>query len=72
MKGPSVNPGAPKSNDGVDRKRVAALMQQIASITDPLERDQVLDELQQLVGLAGKMVMDKDILLRAKKLLAQP
>ena len=65
-----MNPGTPNSNDGVDRTRVAALMQQIATIADPLERDQALDELQQLVGLAGKMVMDRDILLRAKKLLA--
>ncbi len=66
-----MSPGIPNSNDGIDRKRVADLMQQITTITDPLERDQALDELQQLVGLAGKMVMDRDIILRAKKLLAQ-
>ncbi|MFI5380726.1 MAG: hypothetical protein ACHRHE_15615 [Tepidisphaerales bacterium] len=65
-----MNPDTPSG--GFDRTRVAALMQQLATLTDPTERDQVLDELQELVGLAGKMVLDRDITQRAKKLLAQP
>jgi len=58
-----------QSNDG-NRERVAALMKQLQ--TPGLaqdKRDQTLDELQDLVGLAGKMVMEQDIVRRAKKIL---
>ena len=34
-------------------------------------RGTMLDELQELVGLAGKMVLDRDITQRARKLLAE-
>jgi hypothetical protein len=62
----------------VDRQRVAALMEQLRQLqaagakADPAKRDQLLDELQDLVGLAGKMVMENDIVRRAKKLLGEP
>jgi hypothetical protein len=60
---------------GPDRQRVAALMAELnklqASKADPDRRDQVLDELQDLVGLAGKMVMENDIVRKAKKILGE-
>jgi hypothetical protein len=62
----------------VDRQRVRALMEQLQQLqaagpkADPAKRDQILDELQDLVGLAGKMVMENDIVRRAKKLLGEP
>ena len=34
------------------------------------KRNQLLDELQDAVGLAGKMVMERDIVKRAERLLA--
>jgi hypothetical protein len=37
---------------------------------DHERRNNALDELQDLVGMAGKMVMETDIVRRAKKLLA--
>jgi hypothetical protein len=61
----------------VDRQRIAALMEQLRQLqaagakVDPAKRDQVLDELQDLVGLAGKMVMENDIVRRAKQLLGE-
>jgi hypothetical protein len=36
------------------------------------KRNQLLDELQSAVGLEGRMVMERDILKRAEKLLAAP
>jgi hypothetical protein len=62
----------------VDRQRVRELMEQLQQLqaagpkADPAKRDQLLDELQDLVGLAGKMVMENDIVRRAKKLLGEP
>jgi hypothetical protein len=75
-----VNPDA--QNDGImDRKRLVALMQQLhdlgvggagtAGSLDHVKRDQVLDEIQDIVGLSGKMVMDRDIIKRATQLLAE-
>ena len=57
-----------------DRARVAELMKRFAAISsgDAVQRDQILDEMQDAVGLAGKMVMEADILRRAKKILGQP
>jgi hypothetical protein len=61
-----------------DRQRVRALMEQLQQLppagpkADPAKRDQLLDELQDLVGLAGKMVMENDIVRRAKHLLGEP
>jgi hypothetical protein len=40
------------------------------SHADHDKRNNTLDELQDLVGMAGKMVMDSDIVRRAKKILA--
>jgi len=58
-----------------NRDRVKALMDEFRRLkadpkADPARRDQVLDELQDLVGLAGKMVMENDIVRRAERLLA--
>jgi hypothetical protein len=55
---------------GGNRDRIAALMKQLQTPgIDQDKRDQTLDELQDLVGLAGKMVMEQDIVRRAKKIL---
>ena len=69
----SVNNGG-----GDDLKRLGELMREWEGLgvsggafnPNQAKRDQVLDELQELVGLGGKMVMEKDIILRAKKRLA--
>ncbi|HSV13974.1 MAG TPA: hypothetical protein VLI90_06915, partial [Tepidisphaeraceae bacterium] len=54
---------------GGNRERIAALMKQLQTPgLDQAKRDQTLDELQDLVGLAGKMVMEQDIVRRAKKI----
>ena len=65
---------------GSDRDRVAGLMQkwtalEQAGAADPghpdhWRRTELLDELQDAVGLAGRMVTDADILKRAQRLLA--
>jgi hypothetical protein len=65
------------SSGNVDLQRVRALMEQLQQLptagpkADPAKRDQLLDELQDLVGLAGKMVMENDIIRRAKQLLGE-
>ena len=58
------------SSGNVDRKRLAVLMEQFekASSTTTADRaakDQLLDELQDAVGLSGKMVTESDIIRRA-------
>ena len=55
-------------------ENVAVLLekfQQAAATTaaDRMTRDQLLDELQDAVGLSGKMVTEKDIIRRAEQLL---
>jgi hypothetical protein len=64
---------------GVDRDHLAALVRQFKALeadgaangshTDHEKRNEVLDELQDLVGLAGRMVMERDILRKAEQLL---
>jgi hypothetical protein len=67
------------SNDGssggnVDRTRLATLVDQLkrastATTADRSAKDQLLDELQEAVGLSGKMVTESDIIRRAEKLI---
>ena len=62
------------SGGNIDRKRLAILMEQFqhasgATTADRTARGQLLDELQEAVGLSGKMVTEVDILRRAEKLL---
>ncbi len=57
----------------IDVKRVAALKDQFHRASSATEegraaRDQVLDELQDAVGLSGRMVTERDILRRADQL----
>jgi hypothetical protein len=60
-----------------DRTRLTLLLEQLrrlslpdSSTADRFERGQVLDELQDVVGLSGKMVTESDIVRRAEKLAA--
>lgn len=59
------------SNTGIDRDRIANLVTQINALTpaDNDRRNELLDELQDAVGFAGRMVMDRDILKKADSLL---
>jgi hypothetical protein len=62
-----------------ERDRITALVTEFKSLeaagaarighADHARRDQVLDELQDAVGLGGKMVMERDILRRAEQIL---
>jgi hypothetical protein len=64
-----------------DRQRVAALLEQVTAMElsgaakpghpDHWRRTEVMDELQDAVGLNGKMVTDRDILKRAERILAE-
>ena len=61
------------SSSKVDAKRVAALIEQFkrasaATTAERMAKDQLLDELQDAVGLGGKMVTENDILRRGEKL----
>ncbi len=51
--------------------QIAALVKQIGELksTDNDKRNELLDELQDAVGLAGRMVTDRDILKKADALL---
>ena len=63
-----------------DNQKIASLLQEFRKLEsagagkpdhpDHDKRNQLLDELQDAVGLGGKMVMEADILRRADKLLA--
>ncbi|HEX4795017.1 MAG TPA: hypothetical protein VH370_14545 [Humisphaera sp.] len=58
-----------------DKDRLAALLEQflrapVATSADRMVKDQLLDELQDAVGMAGKMATEKDIVRRAENLLA--
>lgn len=67
------------SSGGADRARVAALVERFRSLeaagaakaghADHWKRNEVLEELQDAVGLGGRMVMEKDILKRAEEIL---
>jgi len=63
-----------------DNQKVAALLQEFRKLesagagkadhAEHEKRNQLLDELQDAVGLGGKMVMEADILRRADRLVA--
>jgi hypothetical protein len=58
----------------VDLIRLATLVDQFkrasaATTANRSARDQLLDELQEAVGLSGKMVTESDIIRRAEKLI---
>ena len=62
------------SSDNVDTKRLAVLLEQFkhasgATTADRAAKDQLLDELQEAVGLSGRMATESDIIRRAEKLL---
>jgi hypothetical protein len=62
------------TSDGADANGVATLLEkfrQAAAVTtaDRTTKDQLLDELQDAVGLSGRMVTEKDIIRRAEQLL---
>ena len=44
----------------------------VSTTAERAEKDALLDELQEAVGLSGKMVTEADIIRRAEKLLQQP
>ena len=64
------------SNDpgrNIDTKRITDLMERFqrassATMADREVKDQLLDELQDAVGLSGKMVTEQDVIRRAQKL----
>ena len=63
------------SSGSVDDNRVAVLLEKFrraptATSADRTARDQMLDELQDAVGLSGKMTTEKEIVRRAEQLLA--
>ena len=60
---------------GIDPKKIADLLERFrhasgATTVDRAARDQLLDELQEAVGLSGKMVTEADIIRRAEKAIA--
>jgi hypothetical protein len=62
------------SDDNAEREPLAILVEQFqkasgATTADRAVKDQLLDELQEAVGLSGKMVTEADIIRRAEKLL---
>ena len=59
---------------GGDRERLLALMGRfrgapVATAADRSAKDQILDELQDAVGLSGKMATAADIIRRAERLI---
>jgi hypothetical protein len=66
------------SNGGnMDKTSLAALVDQFKrasaeTTADRASKDRLLDELQEAVGLSGKMVTESDIIRRAEKLLQGP
>jgi hypothetical protein len=62
------------SGEKLDPQRLATLVEQFkrassASAGDRSAKDQLLDQLQDAVGLSGKMVTESDIIRRAEKLI---
>jgi hypothetical protein len=62
------------NSSGDDKARLTAMLQRFkqasgATTADRATRDQLLDELQEAVGLSGRMVTENDIVRRAEKLL---
>jgi hypothetical protein len=64
------------SNDAgrnIDTKRIVELMERFqrassATMADRGVKDQLLDELQDAVGLSGRMVTEQEVIRRAEKL----
>ncbi len=61
---------------GPDGKELALLLERFrqasgSTTPDRAARDQLLDQLQDAVGLSGKMVTESDIIRRAEKLIQQ-
>ena len=59
-----------------ESEQLASLVQRFrqasgSTTPDRAARDQLLDELQEAVGLSGKMVTEADIIRRAERLLQQ-
>jgi hypothetical protein len=59
----------------INKDQLAALLEKFlqapaGSSADRMAKDQLLDELQDAVGMAGKMATEKDIVRRAETLLA--
>ena len=62
------------TSGNVDRNRLSELLQRFkaagsATAADRQAKDQLLDELQEAVGLSGKMSTERDIVRRAENLL---
>ena len=62
------------SGENPDRNRIATLLDQFkrassATAADRAARDEVLDQLQDAVGLGGRMVTEQEIIRRAEKLI---
>jgi len=66
--------GGGRGGGNVNTARLAQLMEQFrrasnATTADRASKDQLLDELQEVVGLANTMSTERDIIRRAEKLL---
>lgn len=67
----------PNDGGGLDRQRLADLVRDYTRLkassvyADNRKSDEILDQLQDAVGLAGRMVTDKDILRAAAKIMGQ-
>ena len=64
------------SGGGGDSEQLASLVERFrkasgSTTTDRAARDQLLDQVQEAVGLSGKMVTEADILRRAERMLKQ-
>jgi ATP-dependent exoDNAse (exonuclease V) alpha subunit len=70
----NTNSGGGGIGDGKELAALVARFRQAPAVTatDRAARDGLLDELQEAVGLSGKMVTEADILRRADRMLQQP
>ena len=64
----------PANPSNPDRDRIAAALAQFrsapsATSADRAAKDQLLDELQEAVGMSGKMATERDIVRRAENLI---
>ena len=64
----------PTGPSDIDRERIAAALARYrnapsATSADRAVKDQLLDELQEAVGMGGRMTTERDILRRAETLL---
>jgi hypothetical protein len=69
-----MNTGSSGGGAGADDKQLASLGHRFrqapgSTTSDRAARGQLLDELQEAVGLAGRMVTEADILRRAEQML---